>query len=225
MQILSFDAYNSISNDEYDQTVQLHPGWNLVSWQIKPLNPPFFISQILPDNPAHAWFHDPLGPSSIGKLYKYDNNAQYWPFYTAIGAEPWELDWAYYVYMTAPHIWDEFEYRPLMTLGPVPDIEPSSAWAHDQNVGEAGISYWFFLGYAAPGLCKLASEPIPQIAPNGNPVNFSFEGPFHWLVWHNSRPDYLPYDLKIVKTDDGKVYIPNAGDPPTRPATSSRLSL
>ncbi|HEX7344973.1 MAG TPA: T9SS type A sorting domain-containing protein [bacterium] len=212
MQILSFDAYNSISNDEYDQTVQLHIGWNLVSWHIIPPDPTpqnyLQMIDILPDvSPLNDWFFD-----HDGELYQWNYNNLYYPH--PYGLPPttiWDVNYAYYFSLEVAASWS-FGDRPRFTPQEF-SLTPSSAWAHDQNVGEPGISYWFFIGYAAPGYCKLADVPIQQFPPNGDPANFSFEGPFHWLVWYpiTDPHAYEPYDLKIVKTDDGKVYIPNAG--------------
>ncbi|HEX7344142.1 MAG TPA: hypothetical protein VF398_07755, partial [bacterium] len=65
----------------YTQTLQLHPGWNLVSWHIEPLEPDIYLPQILPmwiynppDPPVPTWFN-----SKGGNLYKWDNNVNFWP--------------------------------------------------------------------------------------------------------------------------------------------------
>ncbi|MBU1651427.1 T9SS type A sorting domain-containing protein, partial [bacterium] len=39
---------------------------------------------------------------------------------------------------------------------------------------------------------------------------FDFVGPLHWLIWENDQPTGYPlYDLKIIKDDQGKYYIPD----------------
>jgi hypothetical protein len=141
----------------------------------------------------------------------------HWP-YDYQTNPPWDLNYAYYIKLDAPHNWNEFQNKERFPLGDISNIIPSSAWAHDEIVGYPNISYWFFMGFAAPGYCKLADVVIQEsgVAPTGDPVNFSFEGPLHWLIWWNSdehpeHPNFPPYDLKIVKTDDGKIYLPYAG--------------
>jgi len=188
---------------DYDQTIQLHEKWNLVSWHIEPLPQPFQFQQILP-NPS--WFTD-----AGGQLYTWYDNDFYWPPYHE--TEVWNLNYAYYIKLNESCTWG-YTNKPRFDLNQVTGILPSDAWAHDEIVGYPNISYWFFLGYAAPGYCKLADVVIQEtgVAPNGDPANFSFEGPLHWLVWQNDEPNnYPPYDLKIVKTDDGKIYLPYAG--------------
>ncbi|HEX7344298.1 MAG TPA: T9SS type A sorting domain-containing protein [bacterium] len=206
--------------NEYDQTVQLHPGWNLVSWHVWPSGTPevyLTIEQMLPHDGAqgeHAWFHYNPG----GRIFVHTDNAHWWPEHQAIGDENWNVHRAYYFDMNGPHTWDDYtganSRPPVWPYSNDIDMTPSSAWAHDEIVGYPNISYWFFLGYSAPGYCKLADVVIQEtgVAPTGDPANFSFEGPFHWLVWQNDEPNnYPPYDLKIVKTDDGKIYLPYAG--------------
>ncbi len=193
----------------YTQSLQLHTGWNLVSWHIEPLVPEIQMEEILPMwttsiPPEPTWFNT-LG----GELYKWDDNDLYWPL-PAYATVIWNLDYAYYMRLQESHNWDEFNSKPLFPLGPVTNILPNDAWAHDQNVGSPYASYWFFLGYAAPGYCKLASIPLLPVPPNGNPANFSFEGPFHKLIWDETAPwDWS--DLKIIKDDEGRCYIPRPG--------------
>jgi len=52
------------SQDDYTQTLQLHEGWNLVSWHIWPSGMPEVyqaIAAMLPDDPEHSWFHTKAG--------------------------------------------------------------------------------------------------------------------------------------------------------------------
>jgi hypothetical protein len=195
--------------NEYDQTLQLHPGWNLVSWHIIPPDPTpqnyLQMIDILPlyeSDPPYdpTWFN-----TKGGKLYKWNSMTQYWP--PDYQTDAWDLNYAYYIELQAPHNWNEFQDCERFPLGDISNIIPSSAWAHDQNVGEPGISYWFFMGYAAPGYCKLASISIDPIPSCGAPALFTYEGPFHWLIWQNLAPEFPLGDLKVVKEDQGKVYI------------------
>ncbi|HEX7344352.1 MAG TPA: hypothetical protein VF398_08810, partial [bacterium] len=191
---------------DYDQTIQLHEKWNLVSWHIIPIGngiDPIPFQQILP-NPS--WF-----TQAGGELYKWNNNQIYWPM-QQYENEVWNLDYAYYMKLNEACTWG-YTNKPRFTPGQVAGILPSDAWAHDQNVGSPYAGYWFFLGYAAPGYCKLSSivnsQYLPQ-PPSGNPQYFDYEGPFHDLIWHDANPWGL-YDLKIIKDDQGKAYIPRPG--------------
>jgi len=196
----------------YTQTLQLHSRWNLVSWHLNipdpnPGDPPYWLEfdEIMPGPPA--WLDN-----EHGEVYTWLSNTEWYPDNPpeASGWE-WDLNYAYYFNLDSSVPWPKENYS---LLNPTAfDFTPSSAWAHDQNVGEPGISYWFFMGYAAPAYCKLSSIVKPEYLPqpqSGNPQYFDYEGPFHDLVWHDTNPWAL-YDLKIVKDDQGKAYIPRPG--------------
>jgi len=211
----------------YDQTVQLHPGWNLVSWHIEPLEPDIYFAQILP-----MWIYDPPDPpvptwfnSKGGKLYKWNDNILYYPQWYQ--SEVWHLDYAYYIWMDAPHIWDQFQDKERFPLGQI-TINPSGAWDDSldtyANYPDQVTNGWFFMGYSAPGLCKLATVYDQWPPPNGLlSGQGTYHGPFHWLYWENNQPAGYPhYDwneqyLVMVKTDDGKIYLPYDPDNPRYP--------
>jgi len=194
---------------DYTQSIQLHNKWNLLSWHIWPIGQlgfEFTISDILPNDPEHSWFHDQPG----GKVYDYTDDYEYWPQFSSVGNRVWNVNWAYYFHMDGSHNWDEFTERPeYWTSSTGFQITPSDDWAENENVSSPYASYWFFMGYGAPGYCKLSSIPGNGYSPTcGDPATFDYEGPFHDLIWHNTEPFDL-WDLKIVKDDEGRVYIPD----------------
>jgi len=206
------EVYPPITTTNYDQTVSLHPRWNLVSWHIEPLPQPFTMQDILP-NPS--WFTE-----AGGELYQWNYRDLFYP--DPNGLPPttvWDLNYAYYMWLDAPHNWNEFPDRPRFAHDPI-DMQPSDAWTYDPAVGDEHVR-WFFLGYSTPGYMKLASIPNIIGQSNGDPQYFDYEGPLHWLIWYNSddplHPEYPdnfpPWDLKIVKTDDGKCYVPTPAAP------------
>jgi hypothetical protein len=204
----------------FSQALQLHEGWNLVSWNIVPVDnvgEELQMFEILPNNPDHYWFHGwPLGSPPIqvptGKLYKWDNKDLYYPQWYP--QEEWHLDYAYYILMDSSHNWNEFTNRPLQTLATV-QIRPDDAWSNDPEFNEY-MMRWFFLGYPTIGYMKLASIPNSNYVGMGNPAHFDYEGPFHWLIWNYNQPNqYQASDLKIVRTDDGRYYLPRATSSPT----------
>jgi len=198
------------AKDNFTQTLQLHEGWNLVSWHIWPSGQVGIyqtIAEMLPNDGSqgeHSWFHYDPG----GKVYYYLKSQLDWPGYPLIGNQFWNVHWAYYFNMNGPHNWNEYINMPeVWTYSTGFDVEPSDAWDdQSHNTSSPYARYWFFMGYAAPGYCKLASVPEGDYTSSGDPANFSYEGPFHWLIWDEAT--YEPYELKIVKTDDGRVYIP-----------------
>ena len=198
--------------DDYTQTVNLHEGWNLLSWHIWPIGDvgeDFFINEILPDDPEHSWFHDNPG----GKVYDYTDDYEYWPLFPSVGNRVWKVDWAYFFDMDGSHTWDEFVDKPQIweQSTDIP-FTPSDAWNdHGHFFNSDYADYWFFMGYGAPGYCKLSSVPGTGYDPTcGDPADFDYEGPFHWLIWEDDEPNNYPlYVLKIVKDDEGRVYIPD----------------
>ncbi|HEX7342701.1 MAG TPA: T9SS type A sorting domain-containing protein, partial [bacterium] len=128
---------------------------------------------------------------------------------------PWNLNYAYCLNLKSAASWG-FADLERFTLNAVNDFDPDPAW--DSNVLDPNslATEWFFMGYAAPGYCKLASISMigPQ-PPSGDPQYFQYEGPFHWLIWYNSDdpehpeyPDNFPrWDLRVVRDDEGRFYI------------------
>ncbi len=204
---------NPAAQTDYTQGLALHPGWNLVSWHIVPIDSSSFgqflqMKEILDTtSTTNDWFFD-----NGGQLFRWTSDFWYYPG-NPQESENWEwnLNYAYYLHLDACHLW-QFAQQPLLTLGPILDIDPDPAWDDSLDVGQTARE-WFFMGYACPGLEKLASVPDTLQTASGNPDYFNYEGPFHWLIWRNSSPNYPLYDLKIVKTDDGKIYIPTPSNP------------
>ncbi|MCX6638865.1 MAG: T9SS type A sorting domain-containing protein [bacterium] len=193
--------------DGYDQSLPLHSGWNLVSWGIWPSGTPNVNLTIATMLPSNGW----IGSNPGGQVYTYQYGQQYWPPMTFIGDQDWKPDWAYYFRMGGPVNW-QLTDKPHNDHHTI-DIEPSDAWSRDPLIGEEMLVRWFFLGYTTQGYMKLASIPSGSYPCNGDPANFSYEGPLHWLIWWdssdpNNPPNYPLRDLKIVKTDEGRVYIP-----------------
>jgi hypothetical protein len=212
MQILTFDINDYIANNEYTQTMQLHKGWNLVSWHLdipdpNPQDPPWYLEfdEIMPGPPA--WLDN-----DHGEVYKWNNRDEYYPDHPpGSGDWQWNLNYAYYFNLDSSVPWPYENYSLLE--GAAFNFTPSPAWDSRRLDPEELATDWFFMGYAAPGYCKLASVPLDPVPESGDPANFSFEGPFHWLIWDAST--YEPYDLKLVKTDDGRYYAPRTeGDMP-----------
>jgi hypothetical protein len=187
------------------QTISLHPGWNLVSLNLWPDRAGEYqmlqISDVL--NKKQEWFF-----RHSGRLYTGWNNQHGFPEVPDIAAREWFPYYAYYIYLDNAATWsvtgtalqtDSFE------------ITPTSAWDRvnaNSNIG------WFFCGYGTHGREKLASVPIHPKVASGDPAQYSYLGPLHWLIWQDD-PDqgYPSYTLKIVKTDEGRVYFPAQQSP------------
>jgi hypothetical protein len=138
----------------------------------------------------------------------------------------WDRNYAYYIHLPEPYFWTKTE--PL--LDPLPfTFTPKDAWddSLDPNNGNGFDPYtlgWFFIGYAHPGYMKLGSVPIGPNVNNGDPANYDYVGPFHWLKWINDQQSYPHRGLNdqylvIVKRDDGNMYIPDDPNYPQPPGT------
>ncbi|MBU0518956.1 T9SS type A sorting domain-containing protein [bacterium] len=195
---------------DYTQTIQLHEGWNLVSWHIWPSGTAGISEQIRNMIPETGWISDNPG----GEVFYYDNSEHSWPAYDDIGDVWWYVDWAFYFNMNGYYTW-EYQNKPEvwpsshdieLTTSPAWDDQP------DQPTSSPYANHWFFMGYAAPGYTKLSSVPneLPpdQLTDDGDPAHFSFEGPFHKLIWSENSP-YGLLELKVIKDDQGRAYIPD----------------
>lgn len=131
------------------------------------------------------------------------------------------MNHAYYINIKKAHFW-QFIDRPMIDADSFSFV-PDTSWNNDPDVGYQQYDLrWFFIGYAADGYTKLASIPTPEAA-SGDPQNFDYEGPFHWLIWENDpENNYPPYALKIVKTDDGRIYLPI---PPPRMSWADQIGV
>ena len=196
---------------DYTQGVHIHHGWNLLSWHIEPPDPDpsdfLEMQEILPEE-GNDWFFD-----YEGEVYKYDLAGLHnsYPYLLGSGEWPWILDNAYYMHVRCDILW-EFSHRPTFDLTDFP-IEPNPAWDDTLDTFTIGTytNGWFFMGYPGQGYTKLATVYVDPANPNGDPSEY--RSPFHWLIWQDDPPSYphIPFGqqyLIIVKTDDGKVYIP-----------------
>jgi hypothetical protein len=191
----------------FSQSLQLHKGWNLVSWNIWPSGT-VGVSQrfdvMLPEN---GW----IGSNPGGRVYTYEDPDLYWP--PNFGDDYWDPHWAYYFNMYGSHTWT-YENKPRIASEDI-DMTPDDAWSDDIPGPDGQRMRWFFLGYSTNGYQKLASIPNSNYVGLGNPAHFDYEGPFHWLIWHPDGPNQnKAWDLKIVRTDDDRVYIPRATSTP-----------
>jgi hypothetical protein len=208
--LLLFPANLSAKPAEtFSQSIQIHEGWNLVSWHIVPVDeygPTLQMFEILPGPPS--WLTD-----NNGKVFTWESNLEYYPDHPPGSASwEWDLDYAYYFEMDGSATW-QFTNRPHLTVGPVTDIDPNVAWDSNRLDPYNMATEWFFLGYSTPGYMKLASIPNAEQTTSGNPGFFDYEGPLHWLIWHNQSPDYPQYDLKVIRSDEGRFYIPTPANP------------
>ncbi|TKJ40661.1 hypothetical protein CEE37_06775 [candidate division LCP-89 bacterium B3_LCP] len=218
--MLMVPEYDYTTSSDYTQGLQLHEGWNLLSWHLDIEDPDTIASsymrmdEILPDSSYNDWFHE-----NDGELYKWDEADFNYPDYPQSFQWEWDLNYAYYMLLEESHFW-EFEDQPRFDLDSF-TIEPDSAWNEegDYYYGEPLDPYtkgWFFMGYAAPGYCKLGSVFNDSSDPHGHPDSCSYLGPFHWLMWDDTAPydhiDSTDQYLVMVTTDDGNVYIPKDPD-------------
>ncbi len=201
----------------YTQTVQLRPvseGWNLVSWHVVPVDYTGFymtMEDILPDeSPLNDWFWG----NDDNKLYKWDeadlSYPQYYP--TSYGWE-WDLDNSYLIEIDEPAEWG-FADRELFDDNHTISITPFPAWDDDLESGRITANGWFFIGYSAKGYSKLGSVYDDPENPTGD--NCEYVGPFHWMIWEETGQNQYEHRsgtvaqqyLAIVRTDDGRVFIP-----------------
>jgi hypothetical protein len=198
------------------QSLALHSGWNLVSWDIVPYSPPMFMWQILPDEtipPPYQyaeWFHE------HGKLWTnlHSGRFDYYPLMDGSDQWPWGLNSAYLMFMDASHTW-LVENKPSLGTTQTIVIQPDPAWNGSEPVEDSLAAGWFFVGYSPHGYTKLSTIYTTWPPPDGSANYRSYRGPFHWLYWNNTETNKPHYNaaagqqyLTIVKRDDGKVYIP-----------------
>jgi hypothetical protein len=155
------------------------------------------------------------------QLFKYDNATQYYPQY--LQSEAWNPNQAYYMLMVDPEAWtytDHVVYPLAESDYTIP--APSNAWeaingAQWENpLFEPLGEYWYFISYPVPGYTKIATIYDDPLHPSGSlSGQDTYRGPFHWLIWnqanpsqHRSQMEPAQQYLTIVRTDDGKHYIP-----------------
>lgn len=210
---------NPPAGDNQTQTVYLHDGWNMTAWHLQPEDPDpgsdLLISEVLPEEEGYEWFHenhhDRDGNLVSAMLYKYDDNIHFFP-------EPgtWAWDWnlkdAYYINyyeeIYGTHLWTIAD-RPVLTFSNY-SIVPDPAWDATEDTIFHNTAYtrgWYFISYPCAGYTKAATTYDDPNRPEGD--QYSYMGPFHELIWNGathiaSNDQYLT----IVKSDEGKFYIP-----------------
>jgi hypothetical protein len=205
--IMIIHENNPAVQSGFSQGIQLRKGWNLVSWNVIPPDStpttPLVMSDILdPDDPVNNWFFE---PSLYGQLFKHDDAQQFYPIYAATANWPWNLNHAYYLGTNSNHFW-QFQNCPLNSQSPF-QFTTSAAW--DSTFDDSLAGYWFFMGYGVNGFTRLASIPYDTLTMTGDPNLYDYLGPFHWLIWQNDSLSAYPLgDLKIVKDDQGRFYLP-----------------
>ncbi|MBU1881480.1 hypothetical protein KKA08_05555, partial [bacterium] len=149
---------NTAAQTDFTQAITLHEGWNLVSWQILPVEnygEELQMFEILPGPPS--WLN---GISSY--LQKWDFVDRWYPDNPSGAADwEWDLNYAYYILIDEPHTWNDFTNCELYEPDP-PDFNftTNAAWnGTDPNTTSEYASEWFFIAYTAPGYSKLASVP------------------------------------------------------------------
>jgi hypothetical protein len=212
---------NAASTSNYSQSLQLHEGWNLVSWHIKVRDlssPPgdLLIDEVVagvPNDPVNLSIADQFGTQHpLNRIFDWDSRTEWYP--QNLLTIPWDRKLAYYIYFDHPLNWSKadasFDQYEIIHL------QPNSAWSDSIPGPDNQMMRWVFLGYPTIGYMKLASIPNSSYVGMGNPAHFDYEGPFHWLIWNHDDPNqYQAWDLKIVRTDDGRYYIPRATSSPT----------
>jgi len=209
---------NTAPQANYDQSVFLHPGWNLVSWYLSipdpDQQPPFdlTVDEVVSYTPNISSYF--LTTPIVNEIFWYNEINNYYPLDLT---HAWDLNHAYYILFNQSLPWQKVN-TPQLTMLPF-DITPDAAWTLDENVGEPGALGWFFIGYSPPGYTKLSTEYVHwdiHTGPgSGAQANRIFRGPFHWLYWNESTGGSSHYGstpgtqyLVVVKTDDGKIYLP-----------------
>jgi hypothetical protein len=190
------------------QTIHLYSGWNLVSLNIihtREYFQPLVIQQVIPQDAE--WFK-----SRKGKLYHCYDMKDFYPS-RILGNREWRWEQAYYIHLDRSYTWN-MEGFPIPSDVGWFEIRPSHAWDPNRQIPGQPMHGWFFLGYPMQDPCPIASRSKSGRPESGDPKLYDYLSPLHWLIWKNdATEDYPPYDLKIVKTDDGKIYIPTPDDP------------
>jgi hypothetical protein len=209
----------------HSQSLALHSGWNLVSWDIVPVQnvgPTIEMNEILPGPPD--WL-----TSRNGQVYTWEHNSQEWYPNHPTEAAGWEWN-PHYAYLmllaesATPYPWQITSTSLTGTF----TVTPDPTWRTSHPVVEPEITTrgWFFMGYGTNGYSKLSTIYKPTCWPpnNGSPACRDYRGPLHWMYWQQNadlNPHYGPNDqyLIIVKTVDGKIYLPYDPNNPHYPPT------
>ncbi len=196
----------------YNQAIQLERGWNLVSWYLIPPDPTVFSPLIMDDlfNTAllpwgpQDWFDSDREEPVLDWVGKHDADPrrpdpqtppQLYPWHgyydpPNVGWE-WKLPYAYYIHLDSPaHFW-EFADRPHYTPSSF-TFNTSSVW--DDSIGGGSTrppNHWFFLGYPLR-MSQLIDEDRNGVSENS--------------TIHDLETQANP--LRVLKSADGKVYIP-----------------
>ena len=209
IQGMRFDSRGwPMAADTADLVINLHHGWNLVSlcgWPKRTrLGEMLTLYDLFPQTETWFWQHN-------GKVYSQFDNENWYPAYDMLKMQHWQLETAHYLYLESDYQWI------LDSCGVMPpdsfEICPARTWDTYNGRMRSGIG-WYFLGCPSPEPRRLASEPRVRQTRSGNPVNFRSLSPLHWLIWQDDcASDYPPGILKIVKDDEGRIYLPSPEDP------------
>jgi len=188
------EEYTVEAVTDVHQGIQLFKGWNLVSLNIEP---PYTAPPAYPEMQdifgSASWF-DKVG-SVTDQVYTFTDDDQWYP--TAVNSNqwPWEMEQAFMINMqSAQHLW-ELEADDWFGEGVV-EFTPHDAWddSLDPNLVDQ-VNYWFFLGFSK-------SRQV-EVLPADESI-----GPFFDLYDLRGQ-NYGNRSLKIVKSDDGRVFLPN----------------
>jgi hypothetical protein len=188
------------------QSLQLHTGWNLVSWYVKlpdPNTPPLTMNDVfLNPNPPpiYSWLNPTEDLFTGDRVGKWDADPEALPIpelYPLPGTSAWTWDdlKAYYIYrdenetLSMPHLWVASNTQNTALLPTT--VRPNSAW--DQRVEPTRPpNYWWFLSY---------NSPTDMI------IDYDHDG---WstigVLWVLENDPDNP--MLILKSDDGRFYIP-----------------
>ncbi len=175
------------------QGLQLWKGWNLVSFNIVPQHstPPGYT--VMPDifnslnYPPVGWFDQ-----NEDQVFSYEYIDQYYP-QSGTESWAWEMTHAYMINLHAQHLL-ELADDDWCAENEVSFI-PSIAWNDSLNYTTEGDMYWFFLAF--PKSYQIQVRPRVE-----------GEGPF-WDMYGDPSSVYTDNVLKVVKADDGRIFLPN----------------
>jgi hypothetical protein len=196
------------STTTFSQSIQLHEGWNLVSLNVMPGGRDRYRMLVMADvlDPAHPWF-----TTSKCRIFSQYDRESFYPN-TYLRTEEWHTEWAYYFYSSDERTWhiegiDKVYLRNF-------EIRPGTTWDANRRIPVRPIHAWFFLGYPLRKPIPVASIPkLPGIR-TGHPADYAYCSPLHDLIWERTDDGGYTYsNLRIVKDDEGRVYIPSAHDP------------
>ncbi|MBU0517407.1 T9SS type A sorting domain-containing protein [bacterium] len=187
------------------QTIPLHKGWNLITLNVTPKQHHplgmLVMAEVIDRN--KKWVEE-----TGCRVYTCWDNSSFYPMQLPANEE-WDRRHAYYINMNKDYTW-VIEGAPLTDFQKY-WIRPASSWDLNRNCPGKPQYSWYFMGYPLRNDIPLASIPKDGVTISGDPSQYQFKGPFHDLIW---QPDlmwgYRLNDLILIKTDDGRIYLPAA---------------